>query len=69
MTCLQGHCDVVSSLVIYKNHYLISTDLSSLIVVVDLNREMILRFGRLMKDLTNSMKSHCIQIVFIVVLF
>ena len=33
VTVLQGHCDVVSSVVVLDGRYLISADLSSLVVV------------------------------------
>lgn len=38
ITSLKGHCDVVSSLCVYQNHYLISTDLSSLVMVQSMNQ-------------------------------
>ena len=36
VTVLQGHCDIVSSVCVYKDRYLLSADYSSLVVVWDI---------------------------------
>ena len=36
---LQGHCDIVSSICVYRERYLISCDFSSLVVVWDIKEK------------------------------
>lgn len=36
---LEGHCDIISSICIYNNQFIISTDLSSLVVVWNIRKK------------------------------